>query len=147
MSRFIFSSGDRFFGVGVGVGVGVALGVGVAGGVGVAVALGVGLATGAGFLTATPLFHTNLLPDLMQENFFPPAVAVAPALLHLAPAIGVAASSGVAKVSKRETVRTIRNLLTLSFISIFFGNLYTVKDSVLQHLNGNSIESYLVTCP
>ena len=25
---------------------------------------------------ATPLFHTNLLPDLMQVNFFPPELAV-----------------------------------------------------------------------
>jgi len=74
MSRFIFSSGVKFFGVGVGVGV--ALGVGVTTGVGVAVALGVGLATGAGFLTATPLFHVNLLPDLTQVYLIPAEVLV-----------------------------------------------------------------------
>ena len=81
-------------GVGVGVGVGVCVGVGVGDGSGVGVeegiGVGVGVATGAAF-TATPLFQTSLLPDLMQVNFLPLAVAVVPALLHLAPALGVAA--------------------------------------------------------
>jgi hypothetical protein len=67
----------------VGVGVGDASGVGVG--------VGVGVATGEGFLTATPLFQTSFVPNLMQVNFFPLAVAVVPALLHLAPALGVAA--------------------------------------------------------
>jgi hypothetical protein len=53
--------------------------------------VGVGVATGEGFLIATPLFQTSFVPDLMQVNFFPLAVAVVPALLHLAPALGVAA--------------------------------------------------------
>jgi hypothetical protein len=42
-------------------------------------------------LIATPLFQTSFDPDLMQVNFLPEAVAVAPALVHLAPALGVAA--------------------------------------------------------
>jgi hypothetical protein len=33
----------------------------------------------------------SFLPDLMQVYFFPAFVAVAPALLHFAPALGVAA--------------------------------------------------------
>ncbi len=45
---------------------------------------------GAAFLTATPLFQTSLLPDFMQVNFFPPAVAVTPALVHFAPALTAA---------------------------------------------------------
>ena len=73
-------------GVGEGVGSGVGVGVGVATGVG-----STGFKTGFRFgfgaaLTATPLFQTSLFPDLMQVNFFPAAVAVAPALVHLAPA-------------------------------------------------------------
>jgi hypothetical protein len=75
--------------VGVGIGVGVACGVGV--GVG-----STGLKTGfrsdfGAALIVTPLFHTSFLPDLTQVNFLPEAVAVAPALVHLAPALGVAA--------------------------------------------------------
>jgi hypothetical protein len=69
--------------IGAGVGVGVGIGVGVGSGVGVI--------TGEGFLITTPLFQTSFVPDLTQVNFFPLAVAVVPALLHLAPALGVAA--------------------------------------------------------
>ena len=77
--------------LGVGVGVAVGLGVGVAVGVG---STGLNTGLGDGFraaLTATPLFHTSLLPDLMQVNFLPDAVAIAPALVHFAPALGAAA--------------------------------------------------------
>jgi hypothetical protein len=42
-------------------------------------------------LTATPLFQTSFVPDLTHVNFLPDAVAVVPALVHLAPALGVAA--------------------------------------------------------
>jgi hypothetical protein len=51
----------------------------------------VGVGVGVGLLIATPLFQTRFLPDLIQVNFLPLAVAVAPALVHLAPALGVAA--------------------------------------------------------
>jgi hypothetical protein len=86
-------------GVGDGVGVGVVVGVGAGVGSGVGVGVGVGstgLNTGFGTglgatFTVTPLFQTSFIPDLMQVNFFPLAVAVVPALLHLAPALGVAA--------------------------------------------------------
>jgi hypothetical protein len=57
----------------------------------ICVGVGVGVATGAGFVIATPLFQTSFVPDLMQVNFFPPAVAVDPALVHLAPALEAAA--------------------------------------------------------
>ena len=71
-------------GVGVGVGVGVAVGVGSTG-------LKTGFGDGFGAaLIATPLFQTSFAPDLMQVNFFPPAVAVVPALLHLDPALTAA---------------------------------------------------------
>jgi hypothetical protein len=42
-------------------------------------------------LIFTPLFQTSFVPDLMQVNFLPAAVAVAPAFVHLTPALGVAA--------------------------------------------------------
>ena len=51
---------------------------------------GVGEGFGAAALSATPLFHTNRVPDLMQVNFLPPAVAVAPAFVHFAPALTAA---------------------------------------------------------
>ena len=86
-------------GVGVGVGVGAGAGVGVGEGVGVGsgvgVGEGVGVATGEGLLTATPLFQTSFVPDLMQVNFFPPDIEVAPAFVHLAPAL-TAANDGAA---------------------------------------------------
>jgi hypothetical protein len=79
----------------IGAGVGVGVGVGVGNGSGVGVGVGVGVATGDGFgaaaLIVTPLFHTSFFPDLTQVNFFPEAVAVIPALVHFAPALGVAA--------------------------------------------------------
>jgi hypothetical protein len=66
------------------------VGVGVAAGVG-----STGLKTGFGdgfgaALTATPLFQTSFVPDLMQVNFFPADVDVAPAFVHFAPALAVA---------------------------------------------------------
>ena len=77
--------------VGVGVGVGVGVAVGVGDGVG-STGLKTGLGDGFGAaLIATPLFQTSLFPDLTQVNFFPAAVAVIPALVHFAPALGVAA--------------------------------------------------------
>jgi hypothetical protein len=90
-------------GVGVGVGVCVTVGVGVAvdSGVGDGEGMGVGVATCAGFLIATPLFHTSFVPDLTQVNFFPPDVAVAPTFTHLAPALGVAAWTGAARVTNK----------------------------------------------
>ena len=85
--------GSKFTGGAIGVGVGV--GVGVTTGVG-AGAGSTGIKTGFSFgfgaaLIVTPLFQASLFPDLMQVNFFPLAVAVAPAFVHLAPALGVAA--------------------------------------------------------
>jgi hypothetical protein len=38
-----------------------------------------------------PLFQTSFVPDLTHVNFLPAAVTVAPALVHFAPALGVAA--------------------------------------------------------
>jgi hypothetical protein len=75
--------------VGVGVGSGVDVGVGVGSGNGVGV--GVGVTTGAGFFIATPLFQTSFVPDLMQVNFLPATVEVAPTFVHFAPGLGAAA--------------------------------------------------------
>ena len=76
-------------GVGVGVGVGVEVGVGVGVEVGVGVADAVGVGTSVAI--ATPLSHTNFFPDLMHVYFFPADIAVDPALVQLAPALGTAA--------------------------------------------------------
>ena len=84
-------------GVGVGVGTGVGVGVGVTSGVGAGEGVGsTGFNTGFRFgfgaaFVGVPLFQTSLVPDLTHVNFFPLAVAVAPAFVHLAPALGVAA--------------------------------------------------------
>jgi hypothetical protein len=61
------------------------------------------------FFTATPLFQTRLLPLLMQVNFLPAEVDVAPAFEHLAPAL-VRAWTGVtpSRVTARRTTRTLR---------------------------------------
>ena len=91
-------------GVGVGVGVGVAVGLGV-GSTGLKTGLGVGFGAA---LIATPLFHTSLLPDLMQVNFFPPAFAVAPALVHLAPALTAAKDGAEIRESVRSSATKIR---------------------------------------
>jgi hypothetical protein len=97
--------GTTGVGVGIGIGIGVDVGVGVGVGFGVGSGVGegegVGVATGEGFLIATPLFQTSFVPDLTQVNFFPAFVAVAPALVHLAPALGVAAWTGVARVKSK----------------------------------------------
>ena len=44
--------------------------------VGVSDGEGFALGTGAGFLTATPLFHTNIFPDLTQVYLIPADVLV-----------------------------------------------------------------------
>jgi hypothetical protein len=72
-------------GVGVGVGTGVGVGVGSTG-----LNTGFGDVFGAA-LIATPLFQTSFVPDLIHVNFLPDAVAVVPALVHFAPALGAAA--------------------------------------------------------
>jgi hypothetical protein len=64
-------------------------------------------------LIATPLFQTSLLPDLMQVNFFPATVDVAPTFVHLAPALA-AANDGPAirdsdsKRARNKRVRVMR---------------------------------------
>lgn len=79
-------------GVGVGVGVGVAVGVPPTAPIGSPIAVGL---VGVGFLIATPLFQTVFDPVLIQVNFLPAAMVVAPTLEHFAPAFGVAAMVGV----------------------------------------------------
>jgi len=85
----------------------ICVGVGVGVGVGVDVTVGVGF--GAAALIATPLFQTSFVPDLMQVNFLPDAVAVDPALVHLAPAF-TAAKEG-AEIKDKQSSSAIRILL------------------------------------
>lgn len=104
--------------VGEGVGVGVGVGGGVTAGVGVGVAVGsTGLNTGFGLgfgaaFTATPLFHTSLVPDLTQVNFFPADIDVTPTFVHFAPALTAALAENcvVARI-RRQAIATNRQLL------------------------------------
>jgi hypothetical protein len=102
-------------GSGVGVGVGVATGVGVGIGVGVgSTGLKTGLRSGFGAaLTVTPLFHTSLFPDLTQVYFLPADTDVAPALVHLAPALTAAFEGAATKESARITESKTGNLLRM----------------------------------
>jgi hypothetical protein len=61
----------------------------------VSVEVDAGVGFGAAALIVTPLFQTSLLPDLMQVYFLPSVVDVAPAFVHLAPAL-TAAKDGAA---------------------------------------------------
>ena len=90
MSKAFLAVASNSTGLTLGDGVGIGVGVDVGTGVG-----STGLETGFGdgfgaALTATPLFQTSLAPDLMQVNFFPDAVAVDPALVHLPPCLTAA---------------------------------------------------------
>jgi len=82
-------------------------GVGVA--VGVAVGVDVGVAVGVAVITLTPLFQTNFFPLFTHVNFNPFAVAVTPALVHVAPALGAAEKLGWVKLmSAREITVTAK---------------------------------------
>jgi hypothetical protein len=54
------------------------------------------------------LFHTSFVPDLTQVNFFPAAVAVIPAFVHLAPALTAANEGGVKNDRHSNTANTMR---------------------------------------
>jgi hypothetical protein len=56
---------------------------------------------------ATPLFQTSFVPDLIQVNFTPAAVAVDPALVHFAPALGAAAWTGVERDRSKANINAI----------------------------------------
>ena len=103
-------------GLTLGVGVGVGVGVGDGSGVGIGVATGDGVATGNGFGIATPLFQTSFVPDLIQVNFLPDAVAVVPALVHFAPALGFAACTGPARVSRTAIAIARRPLCCINYV-------------------------------
>jgi hypothetical protein len=80
-------------GLAVAVGVGVDVGVGVA----AAVAVGFGAAVAVGFgaaFIATPLFQTNLVPDLTQVYLMPAEVLVWPCFVHLVPGFTAAFANG-----------------------------------------------------
>ena len=89
------------------------MGVGVAVGVGVGVGVGsTGLKTGfnSGFAAAftdTPLFHTNLLPDLTQVYLIPDDVLVCPCFAHLVPGFTAAFASGV--MMARKSALTVKS--------------------------------------
>jgi hypothetical protein len=57
--------------------------------------------------TTTPLFQTNLFPDLMQVNFFPEAIEVVPALLQVAPAF-TAPIAGEENQKLKKVIETTR---------------------------------------
>ena len=93
-------------GVGVGVGDGSCVGAGV--GVG-CTGLNTGLGDGFGTaLIATPLFQTSFVPDLIQVNFLPEAVAVAPTFAHLSPVFTAAKDGTVNREINKKRVRNKR---------------------------------------
>jgi len=59
-------------------------------------------------LIATPLFQTSLLPDLMQVNFLPATVDVAPTFVHLAPALAAAKEGPAIRDSDSKRARNKR---------------------------------------
>jgi hypothetical protein len=76
-------------------------------------ASGVGEGFGVADLMATPLFHTSFVPDLTHVNFLPDAVAVDPALVHLAPAFTAAKEGAVIKDNDRSSAtRTLLRVIT-----------------------------------
>lgn len=97
-------------GLRLGVGVGVGVGVGAGAGVGVGSAgLKTGLGDGFGAaLTATPLLQTSFVPDLIQVNFLPEAVAVAPTFAHLSPVFTAAKDGTVKREINKKRVRNKR---------------------------------------
>ena len=105
---------DPSIGSGVsGIGVGVAVGEGVGVGAG-----STGLNTGftSGFvaaLTVTPLFQTSFVPDLTQVYFFPADTDVAPALVHLAPALTAAFEGALIRERERITDSNTSNFLRM----------------------------------
>ena len=75
-------------------------------------AVGDGVAAGVGVTTFTPLSQTNFLPDLIHVYLNPLLVAVVPALVHVAPALGAAAlATPVSKLRRRTGVKTIVRVL------------------------------------
>jgi hypothetical protein len=61
-------------------------------------------------VTATPLFQTNFFPDLIQVNFMPLEIVVAPALLQELPA-RIAAEAGRAITDPKSRAVTIQAIL------------------------------------
>jgi hypothetical protein len=76
-------------------------------------------ALGVDEVRATPLFQTNLLPDLTQVNFFPPEFAVWFNFVQAAPALGVAAVAGFDNPIKSNdiTEREMNLWATLNFMA------------------------------
>jgi len=91
--------------MGVDVGVGVALGVGLA--------LGVAVAAGAACLIATPLFHTNFLPDLTQVYLIPAEVLVCPSLEQEVPGFTAAVATGSSETKTSITASSASSLLRI----------------------------------
>ena len=114
--------------LGAGVAVGVGLGIGVEVGVG-----STGLKTGFGdgfgaAVIAIPLFQTSFVPDLTHVNFLPDEIDVVPALVHLAPALGVDAWTGAARVKSKKT----ENIKVIFFCTVMASSLYLrrIRNSV-----------------
>jgi hypothetical protein len=89
--------------------------VGASGVINFVTAVVVGVAAGVGvdgFTTATPVFQTSFLPDLVQVNFTFATVEVAPALVQVAPDLTLAAPAwvGIRLEASRTNVKRIELL-------------------------------------
>jgi hypothetical protein len=80
---------------------GVAVGVGVGDGDGDVAGLGETEGLSVGVTTFTPLFHTSLVPDLMQVYLIPAETVVDLSLLQLVPVL-VAAVAGVMSWARKS---------------------------------------------
>jgi hypothetical protein len=86
------TNGFSFVGVGVVVGMVVEVGAGI----------------GVGFFIATPLLHTNFLPDLTQVYFIPAEVLVCPTFLQTVPGFTAAVAIDCTDAKARLAVSKTR---------------------------------------
>ena len=68
---------------------------------------------GRGFLMATPLFHTNFLPDLTHVYLIPADVLVRPSLLQVPPGLTAADAIDCRESEIRVTVSKTRTLFCI----------------------------------
>jgi len=90
--------------------------------------------------TLVPLFHTNLLPDLIQVNFKDLTTSVAPTLVHLALALAAAKDEG--------TLMTVKDAMTAEIRIFLMARRYRLLGSLARQepivfFNVNSSKEFL----
>ena len=90
--------------------------------------------------TLVPLFHINLLPDLIQVNFRDLTTSVAPTLVHLALAFAAAKDEGTLMTVKDAMTNEIRIFLMARRYRLF-GSL--ARQEAIVFINVNSSKEFL----